>query len=116
MKFEQEQLNRIIEKVDFYEFYKEYLPNLQIRGKRAWDACVFHQEVKPSLQVDLETGMFKCWGCQKYGNIFTFYKEFYNITFTEAVEQLAEKYGVELILDEEEIARKERVQSLYKVN
>ena len=79
MFFTQEQLNEIVNKVDFYEFYKEFLPDLQIRGKNAWSACVFHNEVKPSLQVDLNTGMFKCWGCQKYGNIFTFYKEFYHL-------------------------------------
>ena len=39
MFFEQEQLNKIVEKIDFYEFYKEFLPDMQIRGKRAWACC-----------------------------------------------------------------------------
>lgn len=116
MFFEQEQLNKIVEKIDFYEFYKEFLPDMQIRGKRAWAPCVYHSETKPSLQIDLDTGMFKCWGCQKYGNIFTFYKDFYSLSFQDAVQQLAEKYEVELTFNEEEIKKRERKQNLYKVN
>lgn len=116
MIFSKEQLNKIREKVDYFEFYQQYMPDLRVRGRNAWATCVLHRDTKPSLQVNLDTGTFRCWGCNVYGDIFTFYKEFFNVPFTDAVRSIAEMYNVEIEVSEEERKRNSIIQSLQNVN
>ena len=58
--------------------------------------CPFHDEKSPSFNVTPSRGMYYCFGCGAGGDVFTFLKELEGITFTEAVERLAVKVGVEL--------------------
>ena len=58
--------------------------------------CPFHDEKSPSFNVTPSRGMYYCFGCGAGGDVFTFLKEVEGITFTEAVERLAVKVGVEL--------------------
>lgn len=116
MIFEKTQLQDIKSKVDYFEFYKQYMPDLQIRGRNAWAVCKMHRDTKPSLQVNLDTGTFRCWGCNLYGDIFTFYKEFFNVTFEQSVRTIAEMYNVELEISDEERKINEERKMLYNVN
>ncbi len=58
--------------------------------------CPFHNERTPSFYVHDDKGFYKCFGCQKSGNIFTFIMEMEHVGFPESVALLAEKAGVEL--------------------
>lgn len=116
MIFEKTQLQDIKSKVDYFEFYKQYMPDLQIRGRNAWAVCKMHRDTKPSLQVNLDTGTFRCWGCNLYGDIFTFYKELFNVTFEQSVRTIAEMYNVELEISDEERKINEERKMLYNVN
>ncbi|MGH3358972.1 MAG: DNA primase [Nocardioidaceae bacterium] len=58
--------------------------------------CPFHDEKSPSFNVTPSRGMYYCFGCGVGGDVFTFLQEIEGITFTEAVERLAVKVGVEL--------------------
>lgn len=116
MNFTREQLNQIKDKIDYLEFYKKYLPELTQKGKYFWSSCVWHSDRKPSLQVDIETGCFRCWSCNTYGDIFTFYQKFFCTSFTEAVQAIAEMYSIELEVSDEEKLLYERRKSLYNVN
>jgi DNA primase len=62
--------------------------------------CPFHDEKTPSFQVTPARGFFYWFGCGKGGDVFTFVREINNLSFSEAVEFLAGKYGVQLRYDE----------------
>lgn len=118
MIFTKEQLNSIREKVDYFEFYKQYLPELKRTGSnRAFSPCCFHSETKPSLCISLDCGIWRCFGgCNTYGDIFKFYQKFFNVSFTEAVQAIAKMYDVTLKISDEERKEYEYKQSLYGIN
>ena len=58
--------------------------------------CPFHDEKTPSFQVTPARGLYYCFGCGKGGDTVSFVQEINNLSFREAVEFLADKYGVHL--------------------
>ena len=62
--------------------------------------CPFHAEKTPSFQVTPARGFYYCFGCGEGGDVITFVQKMSNLAFTEAVEQLADRYGVQLRYDE----------------
>ncbi len=117
-QYTKEQLQEIKSKIDYFEFYKQYLPELKRTGaNRAFSACCWHVESRPSLCIDLNYGLWRCFGsCNTGGDIFSFYQKFFNVSFSEAVQDIAEMYGVELVLDEEIIKEREHKKGLYNIN
>jgi len=63
--------------------------------------CPFHDEKTPSFQVTPARGLYYCFGCGKGGDTVDFVQEINNLSFREAVEWLADKYGVHLRFTEE---------------
>lgn len=109
-------INEIKEKVDYLEFYSQYLEDLKKTGKNYWARCPFHQETKPSFQINMNTGIWKCWGEQIGGDIFSFYSRYYNTTRNDAIITIAEIYGVKIELSEEEQSQYDKNKKLYKIN
>ncbi|SMB89655.1 DNA primase [Deinococcus hopiensis] len=58
--------------------------------------CPFHKEKSPSFQVDVEQGYFYCFGCKAGGDVFAFVQRVENLSFGDALRQLAEKAGVQV--------------------
>lgn len=58
--------------------------------------CPFHDEKSPSFNVTPSRGMYHCFGCGAGGDVIKFLMEMDGLGFTETVERLAEKVGVEL--------------------
>lgn len=58
--------------------------------------CPFHNDTRPSLQVDPKWQNFRCWSCGKKGDVFTFVAEFEKVSFREARELLARRAGINL--------------------
>lgn len=116
MNYTKEQINEIKNKIDYLEFYKEYLPDLTQRGKLAWALCCFHNDKHPSLSVSLNYGIYRCWSCGEHGDVITFVQKYHNINFNEAVEFLAEKYNVTLEVSDEVKAQRERRKALININ
>ncbi|MBE5955505.1 MAG: DNA primase [Lachnospiraceae bacterium] len=69
---------------------------LKKKGGSYFGCCPFHNEKTPSFSVSRDKQMYYCFGCGKGGNIFTFLTEYENYTFTEAMEYLADRSGIEL--------------------
>ena len=65
-------------------------------GKNWSGLCPFHAEKSPSFYVNEQTGRYKCFGCDKAGDVFTFVQEIDHVDFVGAVEQLAAKSGIVL--------------------
>jgi DNA primase len=67
------------------------------RVGRNWSGlCPFHAEKSPSFYVREETGRYKCFGCDKGGDVFTFIQEIEHTDFPGSVEHLAAKAGISL--------------------
>jgi DNA primase len=69
-------------------------------GARLKGLCPFHNEKTPSFNVDSDKGYFKCFGCGKSGDAITFVKDTEQLSFTEAVEALGQRYGVPIEYEE----------------
>lgn len=66
------------------------------RGKSFVGLCPFHDDSTPSLNVSQEKQIYKCFACGAGGNSFTFMRDIENISFIEAVRQLADRAGIAL--------------------
>jgi len=80
--------------VDIVQVVGEYV-RLQKGGAQSWKGlCPFHSEKTPSFNVNDSLQIFKCFGCGKGGDVFTFLMEHQGLTFREALEFLAERNGI----------------------
>jgi DNA primase len=62
--------------------------------------CPFHDEKSPSFHVTPARNVFYCFGCGEGGDVISFLQKIEGLGFTDAVERLAEKYGVQLRYDD----------------
>ena len=81
--------------IDVAELIGRYTP-LTRSGRSLKACCPFHDEKTPSFHVWRETGTWKCFGCGKGGNMFSFLMEKEGLPFPEAARQLAREAGIEL--------------------
>jgi DNA primase len=80
---------------DIVGVVQEYVA-LKKRGQNHFGLCPFHQENTPSFSVHQGKGIYRCFGCGKGGNVFSFLMELEKLTFMEAVKALAERAHIEL--------------------
>jgi len=90
------QVDEIKQKLNIVDVINRYVP-LKKRGRHHVACCPFHGEKTPSFTVSEEMQIFKCFGCGKAGDVFTFLQEYERIDFREALEELAKLAGVTLI-------------------
>lgn len=69
---------------------------LQKKGSTYFGLCPFHNEKTGSFSVSPNKQMYYCFGCGAGGNVFTFLMQYENYTFTEAMQVLADRAGIEL--------------------
>lgn len=82
-------------KINIVDLISEYL-TLKKTGVNFKASCPFHNEKTPSFVVSPERQIFKCFGCQRSGDHFTFLMEKESMDFKEALEFLAKKAGIVL--------------------
>lgn len=109
---------KVKEHSDIVQIIGEYV-DLKRSGTRYLGLCPFHGEKTPSFSVHPGQQFFHCFGCGESGDVFSFLMKYHNLSFPEALKQLAERYRIDLpqrarSRDEEERAAK-RAQ-LYAVN
>src|SRR6266700_1604425 len=80
---------------DIVDVVGSYLP-LKRTGANFTALCPFHREKSPSFNVNPHLQIFKCFGCQKGGDVFAFVKEYESLDFPEAVRRLAERARIPL--------------------
>ncbi|SFA80668.1 DNA primase [Cellulomonas marina] len=67
--------------------------------------CPFHDERTPSFHVRPQVGRYHCFGCGEGGDVIDFVQKVDGLGFTEAVEHLAGRAGVQLRYEEGGAAR-----------
>ena len=70
--------------------------------------CPFHEERSPSFSVEPVEKLYHCFGCQAGGDAFKFVQETEGVGFSEAVELLAQRYGVQVEVEAEDPRDAER--------
>jgi len=90
-----DQVNQIRERIDIVALMSEFL-QLKKAGRNFKTNCPFHNEKTPSLIISPERQIWKCFGCQKGGDCFTFLMEYERLEFPEALRILAKRAGIEL--------------------
>ena len=114
----QETVNRILDAAQIVDVVGDFV-TLKKRGANHIACCPFHNEKTPSFSVSASKGIYKCFGCGKSGTAVGFVMEHENMTYNEALKYLAKKYNIEVVEKEEtaeEIARKQRSESLFLVS
>jgi DNA primase len=92
---------------DIVDVIGSYLP-LKRAGANFVCLCPFHKERSPSFNVNPSRQIFRCFGCGKSGDVFTFVREYENLEFIDAVRRLAERAGITLEFDNDPGARQAR--------
>lgn len=62
-------------------------------GERYVGLCPFHSEKTPSFSVHAGLQIYKCFGCGKSGDVYSFLMEIQGLTFVEALKTLADQQG-----------------------
>jgi DNA primase len=96
-----ESLERVKQAVDIVEVISAHT-DLRRQGARWVGLCPFHEERTPSFSVDAQEKLYHCFGCGVGGDTIKFVEEKEGLGFAEAVELLADRYGVELERERED--------------
>jgi DNA primase len=65
-------------------------------GKKFKGLCPFHDDHRPSFDVDPQFQNYRCWSCGKNGDVFNFIQDHERVSFPEALELLARRAGITL--------------------
>lgn len=90
-----DEIEQVKSKIDIVDLIGGYV-TLKRAGRNFKGLCPFHGEKSPSFMVSSELQIYKCFGCQKGGDAFSFIQEIENLEFGEALGLLAEKAGIKL--------------------
>lgn len=89
-------VEEIKNKIDVVDFIGNFI-TLKKTGRNFKAVCPFHQEKTPSFIISPERQIWHCFGaCQEGGDVVKFLMKWENITFFEALRELAAKTGVKL--------------------
>jgi DNA primase len=93
--FTRDSIDRLRDAVDMADLVGAKT-DLRRVGSRFTALCPFHDERTPSFSVNAEEKLFYCFGCQAKGDAIGFVEQTEGLDFVEAVELLADRYGVQL--------------------
>ncbi|MGO8887056.1 MAG: DNA primase [Streptosporangiaceae bacterium] len=78
------------------EVVGEYLQLRNAGGGSLKALCPFHDEKTPSFNVTPARGLWYCFSCSEGGDVIKFVQKIDSLSFTEAVERLAARAGIDL--------------------
>src|SRR5438105_13503612 len=88
-------IRQVKEANDIVEVVGGYLA-LRPAGPTFKGLCPFHDDHRPSFDVDPRRQRYRCWSCLKHGDVITFVQEHERVDFREALELLARRAGITL--------------------
>lgn len=91
-------VENLLDRIDLAELIGSRI-TLKKAGANYKACCPFHDEKTPSFNVRPDKGFYHCFGCGAHGDAISFVREFDGLGFTEAVEELAKRVGLEVPYD-----------------
>ncbi len=89
------QVQRIKDANDIVDVVGSYV-SLRPAGPTFKGLCPFHDDHRPSFDVDPRRQRYRCWACNKHGDVILFIQEMERVDFREALELLARRAGISL--------------------
>lgn len=114
MRYSREVLQQIRDRTDILDLIGAYT-KLERRGDRWWGLSPFKSEKTPSFTVQPDKGFYYCFATQQGGDIFRFVSEMEGLPFTESVEWLAERAGIEIGGDRRDDPREREARALSEL-
>lgn len=93
--FTRESLEMLRTRIDLVEVLTPHL-KLQRAGSAYKALCPFHDEKTPSFVIQKGDSHYHCFGCGAHGDAIGFLMTHLRMSFLEAVESLAQRFGVQL--------------------
>jgi DNA primase len=117
-RFSSDSRERVRDAVDMIDLVGTRTELKRAGANRYQGLCPFHDERTPSFGIDPLNKLYHCFGCGKGGDCFTFVQETEGMHFPEAMQFLADRYGVELEVeaeDPQEAARRAQRERLLEL-
>ena len=95
MFYSQDFIEEVRSRNDIVDVIGSYV-SLKKQGSQYKACCPFHHEKTPSFGVSRDKQLYHCFGCGVGGNVFTFVMEYENLGFSEAIQLLAERVGMQV--------------------
>jgi DNA primase len=99
-RIREDDIAEVREKARIDDVISAYVTLRNAGGGNMKGLCPFHDEKSPSFNVTPARGLFHCFGCGVGGDVIKFVMEMDGLGFSETVERLAEKVGVQLRYEE----------------
>ena len=80
-----ERVKQVKEANDIVEVIVGYTSRSARRATTYKGLCPFHDDHHPSFDVDPRRQRYRCWACDKYGDVITFVQEYEHVGFAEAL-------------------------------
>ena len=97
-------IDELVARADIAELIGTRVP-LKKQGKEFKACCPFHGEKTPSFTVVPDKGFYHCFGCGAHGTALGFLMDHDHMSFVEAVEELAERVGLEVPREDNQTVR-----------
>ncbi len=107
----QKSIDSVMASVRIEEVVGDFV-SLRKQGQDFVGICPFHDDKNPSLHVSPRLGIYKCFVCDAAGNPVKFLMEHEKMTYPEAIEYLAKKYGIPLEYERNESDEERQQRSL----
>lgn len=95
MRISENSIKELLDAEDIVTVINDYA-NLRQSGRNFVAICPFHKEKTPFFTISNEKGLFHCFGCGAGGNVVSLLMKIEKLTFVDAIETLAKKFGIEL--------------------
>jgi DNA primase len=99
MAIPQSFIQELVSRADIVEIVGRSV-QLKKGGANYMGLCPFHSEKSPSFSVSPSKQFYHCFGCGKNGNAISFLIENNGMTFIEAVQDLAQQFGMQIPEDD----------------
>ncbi len=108
-------IDDLLARADIVDIVDSRVP-LKKAGKNYQACCPFHNEKSPSFTVSQDKQFYHCFGCGEHGNAISFLMEFDRLDFVDAIEELANHCGIEVVREENNTSPAEhrRQQEVYQ--
>ena len=108
-------IDELVSRTDMVDLVGSYV-RLNKKGNNYWGLCPFHSEKTASFSVSPDKQICYCFGCHKGGGAINFLMELENLSFVEAVQQLAQRAGLQVPESDYDKGRKEKRERILEMN